>query len=241
MHKIISHHGYETILYTMSQFDDTDALTYINKNLSPDKQIQRIPDQVNYKQRFIQLRRAITGSHLQQTLQNYLATSQDHNLNGLVHDLKQVDKNCTVRHSSTTATQLQSQNQPIVASSTSSSKTKSDSTITTTTTKELPKPTQFQKLIRQVPSDFDHSKHCVNCYASGMSTGKYKHIRGKLYKTHTSDTCLWKQLKATNASYHTIEERYRAFYDDKHKPHSSDSHQHSRYDRDSHNRSNYSD
>ena len=230
---------YETIHYTISKFDDKDALLYINKNLSQDKQIQRMPDQVNYEQRFIQLRRAITGSHLQQTLQNYLATSQNHTLNGLVHDLRQVDKNCTVRHSATTATQIQNQNQSIVASSTSSAQTKSNSTITTTTTKEQPKPTRFQKLQQQVPPDFNHEKHCVSCFASGESTGKYKDLRGKLYQTHSSNNCLWKQLKAKQMPPQQIEDRYKERYDPHYqpKPYSSD-HQYSR-DKDSYDRRSY--
>ena len=230
---------YETIHYTISQFDDYDALSYINKNLSQEKQIQRIPDQVNYEQRFIQLRRAITGSHLQQTLQNYLATSQNHTLNGLVHDLKQIDKNCTVRHSATTATQLQNQNQSIVASSTSSAQTKSNTTITTTTTKEQPKSTRFQKLQQQVPSNFNHEKHCVSCFASGESTGKYKDLRGKLYHTHSSNNCLWKQLKAKQINPQDIEARYKERYDPHYqpKPYSSDR-QYSR-DKDSYDRHSY--
>ena len=223
---------YETILYIISQFNDEDGLEYVNKNLSQEKQIQRIPDQVNYEQRFIQLRRAITGSHLQQTLQNYLSTSQIHHLNGLVNDLKQVDKTCTIRYSSTTATQIQ--NQSIGAPSTPSLKTKTNSTITTTTTKEESQPTKFQRLMQQMPADFNHDKHCVSCYASGESTGKYKDIRGRLYKTHTSHDCLWKQLKTKNMNTQDIEDRYRQKYDKSYQPKSHPSDQHYYYNRSKH-------
>jgi hypothetical protein len=140
----------------------------------------------------------------------------------------------------TTATQLQNQNQSIVASSTSSAQTKSNSTITTTTTREQPKSTRFQKLTQQVPSNFNHEKHCVSCYASGESAGKYKDLRGKFYQTHTSNTCLWKRLKAQQMHPQDIETKYKERYDPNYqlKPHSSD--RHYPRDRDSYNRYNHS-
>ena len=89
------HLSFETIRYILSDLTDDKFISYLkthHPNLTPI--LTRLPDQVNYNARAIQLQRAITGSHLQSSLTTYLQTSEL-DLLSLVQILRQADPNIT--------------------------------------------------------------------------------------------------------------------------------------------------
>jgi len=101
------HLSFETIRYILSDLTDDGFISYLQKHHPTLTMIlTRLPDQVNYNARAIQLQRAITGSHLQSSLTTYLQTNLNElDLLSLVQNLRQADPNIIKKKSSTVVSQ----------------------------------------------------------------------------------------------------------------------------------------
>ena len=76
------HLSFETIRYILSDLTDDGFISYLQKHHPTlTTTLTRLPDQVNYKTRAIQLQRAITGSHLQNSLTTILSLAATHSWN----------------------------------------------------------------------------------------------------------------------------------------------------------------
>ena len=236
------HLSFETIRYILSDLTDDKFISYLkthHPNLTPI--LTRLPDQVNYNARAIQLQRAITGSHLQSSLTTYLQTSEL-DLLSLVQILRQADPNITKKKSSTVVSQASTRcasceclkqygNITSLKSHSSSDNCPAQNiTILKHYLQSTKKPTNSSKpgpssIITQqssvkskldyntlLPPDFDSVNNCSSCYLSGKSQGALSSVRKAHHTTHSSDSCLWVKLRQKGNKGADIIDQYKEKY-----------------------------
>ena len=186
--------------------------------------LTRLPDQVSHNTRMIQLKRAVTGSHLQQALSNYLSiTDTTADFLTLVKALRQADPNIHTKRSSSVGFTLAKcsscevlkhkanvqgiKSHPANINCPDANVTALTAFLTSTKKKQSYRSGSASSVVTStsdgpkvnyhstLPANFDHTNYCSNCYLSGQANGAYSSLRKQHYQTHASHTCLWVELR----------------------------------------------